>query len=81
VAAILHLGNINFTKGKEVDSSMPKDDKSRSHLEMAAELLMYASISEMTFLLFQMQLLYNSSGIQVGAKLWENLVVGVTSRA
>jgi len=40
VAAILHLGNINFTKGKEVDSSMPKDDKSRSHLEMAAELLM-----------------------------------------
>lgn len=40
VAAILHLGNINFTKGKEVDSSMPKDDKSHFHLEMAAELLM-----------------------------------------
>ena len=50
VAAILHLGNINFTKGKEVDSSMPKDDKSHFHLEMAAELLMYASISEITFL-------------------------------
>ena len=48
MAAILHLGNINFTKGKEVDSSMPKDDKSHFHHEMAAELLMYASISKIT---------------------------------
>ncbi|KAH9297946.1 hypothetical protein KI387_029628, partial [Taxus chinensis] len=40
VAAILHLGNINFTKGKEIDSSKPKDDKSLFHLSMAAELLM-----------------------------------------
>ncbi|GMI96153.1 myosin XI B, ARABIDOPSIS THALIANA MYOSIN XI B, MYOSIN XI-8, MYOSIN XI B [Hibiscus trionum] len=38
VAAILHLGNIEFVKGKEIDSSEPKDDKSRSHLKTAAEL-------------------------------------------
>ncbi|GMI71781.1 myosin XI A [Hibiscus trionum] len=29
VAAILHLGNVEFVKGKEIDSSEPKDDKSR----------------------------------------------------
>ncbi|KAL5566910.1 hypothetical protein UlMin_030074 [Ulmus minor] len=40
VAAILHLGNIEFTKGKEVDSSVPKDDKAKFHLKMTAELLM-----------------------------------------
>ncbi|KAI4345963.1 hypothetical protein L6164_013046 [Bauhinia variegata] len=40
VAAILHLGNIEFTKGDEVDSSQPKDDQSRFHLKTAAELLM-----------------------------------------
>ncbi|KAJ0725452.1 putative myosin ATPase [Helianthus annuus] len=39
-AAILHLGNIAFTKGKEVDSSVLKDDKAKFHLKMAAELLM-----------------------------------------
>ncbi|KAK8983763.1 hypothetical protein V6N11_009549 [Hibiscus sabdariffa] len=38
VAAILHLGNVEFVKGKEVDSSEPKDDKSRFHLKTAAEL-------------------------------------------
>ncbi|GMI96527.1 hypothetical protein HRI_003322000 [Hibiscus trionum] len=38
VAAILHLGNIEFVTGKEADSSEPKDDKSRFHLETAAEL-------------------------------------------
>ncbi|KAI7735645.1 hypothetical protein M8C21_005192, partial [Ambrosia artemisiifolia] len=37
VAAILHLGNIEFTKGSEPDSSQPKDDQSRFHLETAAE--------------------------------------------
>lgn len=41
VAAILHLGNIEFAKGKEIDSSIPKDDKSKFHLQMTAELLMY----------------------------------------
>ncbi|KAI5680025.1 hypothetical protein M9H77_01252 [Catharanthus roseus] len=40
VAAILHLGNIEFAKGKEVDSSIPKDEKSWFHLRTAAELLM-----------------------------------------
>ncbi|KAF5195221.1 Myosin [Thalictrum thalictroides] len=40
VAAILHLGNIEFVKGKEMDSSEPKDDKSRFHLRTAAELFM-----------------------------------------
>ncbi|KAL2330949.1 hypothetical protein Fmac_018530 [Flemingia macrophylla] len=40
VAAILHLGNIDFVKGKEVDSSKLKDDKSLFHLRTAAELLM-----------------------------------------
>ncbi|XP_010679210.1 myosin-9 isoform X2 [Beta vulgaris subsp. vulgaris] len=40
VAAILHLGNIEFSKGEEIDSSVPKDDKSKFHLQTTAELLM-----------------------------------------
>ncbi|KAJ9564948.1 hypothetical protein OSB04_000914 [Centaurea solstitialis] len=40
LASILHLGNIEFTKGKEVDSSVLKDDKSKFHLQMTADLLM-----------------------------------------
>ncbi|XP_078430884.1 myosin-12-like [Wolffia australiana] len=40
VAAILHLGNIDFVKGNEIDSSRLKDQKSFSHLKTAAELLM-----------------------------------------
>ena len=39
VAAVLHLGNIDFAKGTEIDSSVIKDDKSRFHLNTAAELL------------------------------------------
>ncbi|KAG7612257.1 Myosin N-terminal SH3-like [Arabidopsis suecica] len=39
VAAILHIGNIEFAKGEEIDSSIPKDDKSLFHLKTAAELL------------------------------------------
>ncbi|CAL1399770.1 unnamed protein product [Linum trigynum] len=39
VAAILHLGNIEFAKGAEIDSSKIKDDKSRFHLDTTAELL------------------------------------------
>ncbi|CAI9260809.1 unnamed protein product [Lactuca saligna] len=38
VAAILHLGNIEFTKGNEPDSSKPKDDQSKLHMKTAAEL-------------------------------------------
>ncbi|KAK2402813.1 Myosin family protein with Dil domain-containing protein [Trifolium repens] len=40
VAAILHIGNIDFAKGKEIDSSVPKDNKAKFHLKTAAELLM-----------------------------------------
>ncbi|CAI9117967.1 OLC1v1019461C1 [Oldenlandia corymbosa var. corymbosa] len=40
VAAVLHLGNIEFAKADETDSSEPKDDQSRYHLKTAADLLM-----------------------------------------
>ncbi|KAK3004284.1 hypothetical protein RJ639_019667 [Escallonia herrerae] len=40
VAAVLHLGNIEFSKGEEIDSSVIKDEKSRFHLNVTAELLM-----------------------------------------
>ncbi|CAJ1972908.1 unnamed protein product [Sphenostylis stenocarpa] len=40
LAAILHLGNIEFSPGKEHDSSVVKDDKSRFHMKMAADLFM-----------------------------------------
>ncbi|XP_072981050.1 myosin-17-like [Typha angustifolia] len=40
VASILHLGNVDFAKGQEADSSIIKDEKSRFHLETTAELLM-----------------------------------------
>ncbi|RAL43433.1 hypothetical protein DM860_012574 [Cuscuta australis] len=40
VASILHLGNIEFAKGTEIDSSVPKDEKSWFHLRTAAELFM-----------------------------------------
>ncbi|AQK76158.1 myosin2 [Zea mays] len=41
VAAILHLGNVEFAEGDDGDSSKPKDEKSLSHLRTAAELFMY----------------------------------------
>ncbi|PIN01883.1 Myosin ATPase [Handroanthus impetiginosus] len=40
VAAVLHLGNIEFKKVSESDGSEPKDDQSRFHLKTAADLLM-----------------------------------------
>ncbi|XP_059291538.1 myosin-11-like, partial [Lycium ferocissimum] len=40
VASVLHLGNLQFAKGKEIDSSVLKDDKSKFHLQTVAELLM-----------------------------------------
>ncbi|RCV10466.1 hypothetical protein SETIT_2G114600v2 [Setaria italica] len=40
VAAILHLGNVEFSEGSEADSSVPKDEKSQFHLKTAAELFM-----------------------------------------
>lgn len=51
VAAVLHLGNIEFSKGKEIDSSEPKDDKSQFHLKMTAKLFMYVII--FPFLLYR----------------------------
>ncbi|PKA62171.1 DNA topoisomerase III [Apostasia shenzhenica] len=38
LAAILHLGNIEFSPGKEHDSSSIKDESSKFHLQMAANL-------------------------------------------
>uniref|UniRef100_A0A0E0K5W3 Myosin motor domain-containing protein n=1 Tax=Oryza punctata TaxID=4537 RepID=A0A0E0K5W3_ORYPU len=40
LAAILHLGNIEFSPGKEIDSSKIKDPTSKFHLQMAAKLFM-----------------------------------------
>jgi myosin-5 len=39
LAAILHLGNVEFAPGDEVDSSKPRDEASQFHLDAAAELL------------------------------------------
>uniref|UniRef100_A0A453PS85 Myosin motor domain-containing protein n=1 Tax=Aegilops tauschii subsp. strangulata TaxID=200361 RepID=A0A453PS85_AEGTS len=41
LAAILHLGNIEFSPGKDSDSSKIKDSTSNFHLQMTATLLMY----------------------------------------
>ncbi|XWS70176.1 hypothetical protein CRYUN_Cryun03dG0026300 [Craigia yunnanensis] len=38
LAAILHLGNVEFSPGREHDSSVIKDQKSNFHLQMAAYL-------------------------------------------
>lgn len=43
MAAILHLGNIDFLKGKDVDSSVVKEE-TMFHLKMTAELLMYTLV-------------------------------------
>lgn len=40
LAAILHLGNIEFSPGEEHDSSIIKDEKANFHLGMAADLFM-----------------------------------------
>ena len=44
LAAILHLGNIEFSPGKDSDSSKIKDSTSNFHLQMTATLLMYEFI-------------------------------------
>lgn len=43
LAGILHLGNVEFSPGKEHDSSVVKDQKSNFHLEMAAELFRFVT--------------------------------------
>ncbi|QHO52324.1 uncharacterized protein DS421_2g38400 [Arachis hypogaea] len=41
IAAILHLGNINFAKSEEeTDSSVLENEESKLHLQITAELLM-----------------------------------------
>jgi myosin-5 len=40
VAAILHLGNIDFAKGEESDSAIVEDEESKFHLQITADLLM-----------------------------------------
>eukprot|EP01018_Ginkgo_biloba_P029722 Gb_18084 [translate_table: standard] len=40
IAAILHLGNVDFTEGKEPDSCIPNGNRSIFHLKTAAELFM-----------------------------------------
>jgi myosin-5 len=40
LAGILHLGNVEFSPGKEYDSSAIKDQRSNFHLQMAADLFM-----------------------------------------
>lgn len=58
VAAILHLGNIEFAKGKEIDSSVLKDEKSRFHLNMTAELLKYGLLNPSFLLMHLTDLLF-----------------------
>lgn len=45
MAAILHLGNINFEKDEDIDSAVVKDEQSLFHLQMTAELLMCNPLS------------------------------------
>ncbi|XP_052306726.1 myosin-9 isoform X6 [Populus trichocarpa] len=45
VAAILHLGNINFEKDEDIDSAVVKDEQSLFHLQMTADLLMCDPLS------------------------------------
>ena len=52
VAAILHLGNIDFAKGEEADSSVLKDDKARFHLQTTSELLKYNQMIYSWFTIF-----------------------------
>lgn len=52
VAAVLHLGNVEFAKGEEIDSSVLKDEKSRFHLNTTAELLKYAQHNPSTHIIY-----------------------------
>lgn len=56
VAAVLHIGNVEFSKGKEIDSSVLKDEKSRFHLNTTAELLEYGYL--LSCLILRIFLLY-----------------------
>lgn len=68
VAAILHIGNIEFTKGKEIDSSVPKDDQAKFHLKTTAELLMYGFCLHY-FVLLTIQFIF----LCYGDSIWTSL--------
>ena len=51
VASILHLGNMDFSKEKDRDSSKPKYVKAMFHLKMAAELFMYGLFPRLNYVL------------------------------
>lgn len=65
VAAILHLGNINFAKGEEIDSSVIKDAESRFHLDMTADLLRYIYREIYKHLFFFTSSIYISDSVLV----------------
>lgn len=46
LAAILHLGNIEFSPGREYDSSVIKDQKSTIHMQMVADLLRWVILED-----------------------------------
>ena len=50
LAAILHVGNIEFAPGKDTDSSKIKDSTSNFHLQMAAKLFMYVFFASTTMI-------------------------------
>lgn len=66
VAAILHLGNVEFAEGSEADSSVPKDEKSQFHLRTAAELFMYMNYYSFCLVIkpiFFTSVIWRNSGI------------------
>ena len=51
VATILHLGNVDFSKGKDTYSSKLKYDKAMFHLKMAAKIFMYGLFPRLNYVL------------------------------
>ncbi|KAL4591089.1 hypothetical protein LXL04_004038 [Taraxacum kok-saghyz] len=70
-AAILHLGNVEFTKGKEIDSSVLKDEKAKFHLKMTAELLMCDSVG------LEDALLVEKINVSIGHDRTSKCLIGV----
>ena len=60
MASILHLGNLEFAKGEEIDTSILKDEKFKFHLQMTAELLMcvYSFDMLVCFCLYSFDMLF-----------------------
>ena len=51
MVAILHIGNVDFSKGKDTDSSKLKDDKAMFHQKMTNELFMYGLFPRLNYVL------------------------------